>query len=235
MGSFKGKGILSSDALLKYIFETSAHPKEHEQLKLLREATVAKYEYWSIMNVPVDEGQLLMMLLKIMNAKKTIEIGVFTGYSLLTTALALPEDGKILAIDPDKEAYETGLPYIKNAGVEHKINFINADAIQVLNDIIEKGGEEDTFDFSFVDAKKEDYIKYHELVLKLVKVGGVIAYDNTLWSGLVALSDEDDMPEKLRPGRLAARELNEFITKDPRVESCIVSVGDGITLCRRVL
>ncbi|MBA0872272.1 hypothetical protein Goshw_010279, partial [Gossypium schwendimanii] len=88
------------------------------------------------MNVPVDEAQFLSMLLKIMNAKKTMEIGVFTGYSLLGTALALPDDGQITAIDLDIEAYETGLPFIQKAGVEHKINFIQSDAFVVLNDLI---------------------------------------------------------------------------------------------------
>ncbi|TQD96732.1 hypothetical protein C1H46_017625 [Malus baccata] len=90
------------------------------------------------MNVPVDEGLLLSMLLKVMNAKKTLELGVFTGYSLLTTALALPADGKITAVDVDKEAYEVGLPFIQKAGVEHKINFCQSDAFTVLNDLITK-------------------------------------------------------------------------------------------------
>ncbi|KAK3418885.1 hypothetical protein EUGRSUZ_H04644, partial [Eucalyptus grandis] len=136
-------------------------------------------------------------MLKLMNAKKTIEVGVFTGYSLLTTALALPTDGKIIAMDPDKEAFETGLPFMKKAGVEHKIDFIHSDAFSALNDLI-ANGEEGTFDFAFVDANKEDYIKYHEILLKLVKVGGVIGYDNILWFGAVALSEDDEMAEHLR-------------------------------------
>ncbi|XVF65462.1 hypothetical protein PTKIN_Ptkin09bG0251400 [Pterospermum kingtungense] len=132
------KLILKNKALQQYIYETSAYPKEHKQLKELREATVEKYKVWSVMTLSVDEAQLLSMLVKMMNAKKTLEIGVFTGYSLLTTALALPEDGKILAIDPDKEAYELGLPYIKKAGIEHKINFIPSDAFPALNDLINR-------------------------------------------------------------------------------------------------
>ncbi|KAK7818270.1 flavonoid 3', partial [Quercus suber] len=133
--------------MLQYILE-KCYPQEHEQLKELREATVKEHPFWwviiffpstilkSLMNVPVDEGLLVSMLLKTMNAKKTIEIGVFTGYSLLVTALALPADGKIIAIDPNKEAYQTGLPFIQKAGVEHKINFIESDALPILNDLI---------------------------------------------------------------------------------------------------
>ncbi|KAK3418890.1 hypothetical protein EUGRSUZ_H04646 [Eucalyptus grandis] len=222
--------ILASKALSKYILETNAYPREHEQLKELREATVQKYQIRSIMNVPVDEGQLISMMLKLMNAKKTIEIGVFTGYSLLTTALALPADGKIIAIDQDKEAYEIGLPYIQKAGVDHKINFIQSDAFSVLNDLIVNG----TFDFAFVDAKKDDYMKYHELMLKLVKVGGMIGYDDTLWFGAVALSETDDMGDHLKLWRDQLREFNSFLGKDPRVECCLLSVGGGLTLCRRL-
>ncbi|XP_056168277.1 flavonoid 3',5'-methyltransferase-like isoform X2 [Syzygium oleosum] len=234
MGGSKKCEILASEALSKYILETNAYPREHEQLKELREATVQKYQYWSLMNVPADEGQLISMILKLVNAKRTIEIGVFTGYSLLTTALALPADGKILAMDPDREAYETGLPFIKKAGVDHKINFIHSDAFLVLNDLIENGEEAGAFDFAFVDANKEDYIKYHEILLKLVKVGGVIGYDNTLWFGAVALSEDDEMAEYLRVRRGCLRELNSFLANDPRVECCLLSVGDGLTLCRRL-
>ncbi|XP_018716059.2 flavonoid 3',5'-methyltransferase [Eucalyptus grandis] len=233
MGDSHNRKILASEALSKYILETNAYPREHEQLKELREATVQKYQYWSLMNVPADEGQLISMMLKLMNAKKTIEVGVFTGYSLLTTALALPADGKIIAMDPDKEAFETGLPFMKKARVEHKIDFIHSYAFSVLNDLI-ANGEEGTFDFAFVDANKEDYIKYHEILLKLVKVGGVIGYDNILWFGAVALSEDDEMAEHLRVGRGHLRELNSFLASDPRIECCLLSVGDGLTLCRRL-
>ncbi|CAN6676379.1 unnamed protein product [Malus baccata var. baccata] len=215
------KIILKTPALLKYIFETSCFPREHEQLKHLREATIEKYAVWqglifvvllflraglkspprSLMNVPVDEGLLLSMLLKVMNAKKTLELGVFTGYSLLTTALALPADGKITAVDVDKEAYE--------------------------------GKEEGSFDFAFVDADKDSYMGYHKLLMKLVKVGGIIAYDNTLWFGTVA-EPEENVQEFARKGRKHLLELNSFLAADDRVELAVVSIGDGLTLCRRL-
>ncbi|KAL3578318.1 hypothetical protein D5086_019822 [Populus alba] len=130
------KGILQSEALKKYIYETSAYPGEHEQLKELREATAKKYGNLSEMAIPVDEGRFLSMLMKIMNPKKTLEVGVFTGYSLLSTALALPNESQITAIDIDREAYEVGLPCIQKAGMENKIKFIQADAISVLNEML---------------------------------------------------------------------------------------------------
>ncbi|KAL9268398.1 Flavonoid 3',5'-methyltransferase-like protein [Drosera capensis] len=166
---------------------------------------------------------------KIMNAKKTIKIGVFTAYSLLTTVLALPKDGKVLAIDPNEEAYKTGLPFIQKARVDHKIDFVQADAKQVLQDLIAKGEGEGAFDFAFVDATKEDYIDYHEQLLKLVKVGGIIAHDNTLWPGSVALDESDPIEEFMRKGRGALIKLNSFLAND---QSSLLSIGDGLTLCR---
>ncbi|GER56072.1 caffeoyl-CoA O-methyltransferase, partial [Striga asiatica] len=228
--------ILKSDALTKYLLETSAYRREHPQLQQLRNASVEKYQQMSTMNVPVDEGQFLSMLLKITNAKKTIEIGVFTGYSLLATALALPNDGKVIAIDTDRDAYETGLPFMEKAGVAHKIDFLASDAMIAINKLLESG-EEGTFDFAFIDADKENYIKYHELMLKLVKVGGIIAYDNTLWAGTVALSDEElgqEWVEKIGPNRMHLKNLNAFLASDERVELVHLSIGDGLSLCRRL-
>ncbi|CAF1973834.1 unnamed protein product [Brassica napus] len=206
------KGILKTEALKKYIFETTAYPREHEELKKLREATVHKYGKLSEMEVPVDEGQFLSMLIKMMNAKNTLELGVFTGYSLLTTALALPEDGRITAIDIDKEAYELGLEFIKNAGENPKPEF----------------------DFAFVDANKTKYADAYERLMKLVKVGGIIAFDNTLWLGYVA-EEEECVPEHLRVCRKTLMELNKQLASDPRIELSQVSIGDGVTLCRRLV
>ncbi|KAK6241862.1 hypothetical protein QUC31_014469 [Theobroma cacao] len=234
VSSLKYKSLIVHRPILEYILEKNAYPKEHEQLKELREATAEKYGKKSIMNVPADEAQFLSMLLKVMNAKKTLEIGVFTGYSLLATALALPDDGQITAIDLDKEAYETGLPFIKKAGVEHKINFVHSDAFLVLNDLI-NGENEETQDFIFVDAEKKDYMKLHEQVLKLVKVGGIIAYDNTLWFGSVAYEEEkDEMPEFVWGTREYVVQFNSFLAADPRIELSLLSIGDGVTLCRRL-
>ncbi|XP_051116059.1 flavonoid 3',5'-methyltransferase-like [Andrographis paniculata] len=234
-GKFNGT-ILQSEALAKYVLETSAYPREHEQLKELRLATVDKYDFWSMMNVPADEGQFISMLLKIMNAKKTIEVGVFTGYSLLSTALALPDDGKIIAVDIDREAFDTGLPFIQKADVADKIQFIQSDAMKVLQDLLDKG-EEGTFDFAFVDADKPSYIKYHEELLKLVRVGGIIAYDNTLWSGSVAAATEEEVEiqDFMKAWRIHIMNFNTFLASDRRVELAHLSIGDGLTLCKRLV
>ncbi|KMT18946.1 hypothetical protein BVRB_2g030450 [Beta vulgaris subsp. vulgaris] len=236
----KPKNILNSPELLQYVLETSAYPNEHEQLKEIRLATVEKYPHLYTMNVPADEAQLLSIMLKLMNAKNTLEIGVFTGYSLLSTALALPDDGKIIAMDMDKEAYQVGLHFIQKARVEHKIQFVEGAALQKLNDLL-NNGKEGTFDFAFVDADKRNYKNYHEALLKLVKIGGAIAYDNTLWFGSVAYPDDVDFFEDgdqenmsfRQSVRLDTKELNRYLASDPRVESALVSIGDGVTLCRR--
>ncbi|KAL0716590.1 hypothetical protein Bca4012_065912 [Brassica carinata] len=187
----------------------------------------------SEMQVPVDEGHFFSMLIKMMNAKNTLELGVFTGYSLLTTALALPEDGRITAIDIDKEAYELGLEFIKNAGVGHKINFIQSDGLQALDNMMNKNPKPE-FDFAFVDANKTNYADAYERLMKLVKVGGIIAFDNTLWFGFVA-EEEESVPEHLRECRKALMELNEQLASDPHIEISQVSIGDGVTLCRRLV
>ncbi|GFZ21147.1 S-adenosyl-L-methionine-dependent methyltransferases superfamily protein [Actinidia rufa] len=185
------------------------------------------------MSVPVDEGQLISMLLKITNAKRTMELGVFTGYSLLTTALALPDDGKA-TIDKSREAYEVGLPFIRKAGVEHKIDFIESDAMAVLNNLLNNEKQQGAFDFAFVDADKQNYINYHEALLKLVKIGGVIAYDNTLWSGRVVPSSDQHQEEMEDTATDALRSLNSFLASDSRVDLSLVSIADGLTLCRRL-
>ncbi|KAK8561304.1 hypothetical protein V6N13_149522 [Hibiscus sabdariffa] len=185
------KSLLQSDALYQYILETSVYPREPESMKELRELT-AKHP-WNLMTTSADEGQFLNMLLKLINAKNTMEIGVYTGYSLLATALALPDDGK--------KNYELGLPVIQKAGVAHKIEFREGPAMPVLDKFVEDEKNHGSYDFIFVDADKDNYINYHERLIKLVKVGGLIGYDNTLWNG---------------------------------VEICMLPVGDGITLCRRI-
>ncbi|CAL5400068.1 unnamed protein product [Camellia sinensis] len=228
------KTILKSEALQKYILDTSSYPREHEQLKRLRDATFRKYGNRAELSVPPDEGLFLSMLLKLMNAKKTLEIGVFTGYSLLTTALALPHDGQIVAIDPNREAFEVGLPFIQKAGVEHKINFIESDAISVLNKMLSDEGKlKMEFDFVFVDADKPNNINYHEQAIKLVKVGGVIAYDNTLYRGSV-VNNEEEVPERFRANQKPIIELNKHLASDPRIEIAQISIGDGVTLCRHL-
>ncbi|KAJ9688224.1 hypothetical protein PVL29_014108 [Vitis rotundifolia] len=230
------KGLLKNEELYQYILETSVYPREPEPLKELRDAT-ADHPRAFIAAAP-DAGQLIDMLLKLVNAKKTIEIGVFTGYSLLLTALSIPDDGKIIAIDVDRKNYEIGLPIIRRAGVEHKINFIESQALPVLDKLLEEHENEGSLDFAFVDADKGNYKNYHERLMKLLKVGGVVVYDNTLWYGTVALPE--DLVEELVDGehkkemRKHIMELNKYLATDSRVQICVAPLGDGITICRRI-
>ncbi|KAI7990039.1 putative caffeoyl-CoA O-methyltransferase [Camellia lanceoleosa] len=225
------KGLLQSDELYQYILETSVYPREPELLKELREVTASHPR--SMMGTAPDAGQLMAMLLKLVNAKNTIEIGVFTGYSLLLTALSIPDDGKIIAIDLNQETYEIGLPVIRKAGVEHKINFIVSEALPVLDKLLENNENEGSFDFAFVDADKVNYLNYHERLMKLVKVGGIVVYDNTLWGGSVAMPEEL-VPEGMKHGRHFTIELNKSLASDPRILMSHAPLGDGITICKRI-
>ncbi|XP_068665142.1 probable caffeoyl-CoA O-methyltransferase At4g26220 [Aristolochia californica] len=226
------KTLLKNDALHKYILETSVLPRELEQLKELRDVTNEHPR--SVMSTPPEEGQFLTLLVKLLNAKKTIEIGVFTGYSLLCTALALPADGKITAIDPDRATFELGLPFIKKAGVESKINFVESEALPYLDNILEEGKEEGSYDFAFIDADKLNYENYHERLMKLVKVGGVIAYDNTLWFGSLAEPPNREWPERFHSVREFFLNFNKMLASDSRIEISQICIGDGLTLCRRL-
>nr|AAN61072.1 O-methyltransferase [Mesembryanthemum crystallinum]3C3Y_A Chain A, O-methyltransferase [Mesembryanthemum crystallinum]3C3Y_B Chain B, O-methyltransferase [Mesembryanthemum crystallinum] len=231
MKQVKNTGLLQSEELCQYILRTSVYPREAGFLKELREANESHPD--SYMSTSPLAGQLMSFVLKLVNAKKTIEVGVFTGYSLLLTALSIPDDGKITAIDFDREAYEIGLPFIRKAGVEHKINFIESDAMLALDNLLQGQESEGSYDFGFVDADKPNYIKYHERLMKLVKVGGIVAYDNTLWGGTVA-QPESEVPDFMKENREAVIELNKLLAADPRIEIVHLPLGDGITFCRRL-
>ncbi|XLS47960.1 hypothetical protein HN51_022318 [Arachis hypogaea] len=226
------KGLLQTEELYKYILESSVFPREPEPLKELRDVTANHPR--KLMATAPDAGQIITMLLQLVNAKKTIEIGVFTGYSLLLTALSIPEDGKITAIDIDRDAYEIGLPIIKKAGVEHKINFVESEALPILDQLLTDHENEGSYDYAFVDADKVNYWNYHERLLKLLKVGGIVVYDNTLWGGSVA-KNENETPEFYRPGRHLTIEFNKQIAADSRVQISLAPFGDGITICKRIM
>ncbi|TYH08117.1 hypothetical protein ES288_A08G290000v1 [Gossypium darwinii] len=229
--SFLHEGLLQSFELTKYILKTNVYPREPTPLKELREVT-ARHP-GKLMSTAPDSGQLIGMLLKLINAKKTIEIGVYTGYSLLLTALSIPHDAMIIAIDPNKETYEIGLPVIQKAGVEHKINFIESQALPVLDILLQNKDNEGSFDFAFVDADKENYLNYHERLLKLVKVGGLIIFDNTLWGGTVA-QPEEAVSEDRKESRRSIIEFNNSVSIDQRIEIALAPSGDGLTICRRI-
>ncbi|KAI3888589.1 hypothetical protein MKX03_031358 [Papaver bracteatum] len=168
----------------------------------------------SLMGTTPDSGQFMTLLLGLVNAKKTIEIRVFTGYSLLLTALSIPEDGK--------------------DGVEHKIDFVESPALPVLEKMLENAENEGTFDFAYDDADKVNYWNYHEKLLKLLRIGGVVVYGNTLWGGSVAMSDESLVPEHYRASRRHSIEFNKLIAVDSHIRLSQVPVGDGSTVCIRL-
>nr|ACU20512.1 unknown [Glycine max] len=226
------KSLLQSDALYQYILETSVYPREHESLKELRELT--EKHPWNLMATPPDEGQLLGMLLKLINAKNTMEIGVFTGYSLLSTALALPSDGKILAMDVNREYYELGLPVIEKAGVAHKIDFREGPALPLLDVLIKNEKNKGAFDFIYVDADKDNYLNYHKRVIELVKLGGLIGYDNTLWNGSVVAPPDAPLMDYVKYYRDFVMELTKLLhlIQGSRFASFPLVMG---YLCRRII
>ncbi|KAG0599505.1 hypothetical protein M758_12G157200 [Ceratodon purpureus] len=218
--------------IVQYILETSVYPREAEVLKELREVT--EQHAWNMMATPPDEGQFLMLLLRLMNAKKTLEVGVYTGYSLLCTALALPPDGKVIALDISREWYDIGAPVIQKAGVAHKIDFREGPAMDNIDILLRDETNHGSFDFIFVDADKDNYLNYHKRLMKLVRVGGLIGYDNTLWNGALVAGPDDPLPKYLRYFKSYILELNSFLAKDSRIQISQVPISDGVTLCRRL-
>ena len=200
------------------MLDTSVLPHEPECMRELRLVT-DKHE-WGFMQSSPDEAQLLRMLIKLMGARNTIEVGVFTGYSLLATALALPADGRVIAIDVDREYYEIGRPFIEKAGVAHKVDFREGPALDHLDALLADERNLGAFDFAFVDADKPNYVRYHEQLLRLVRVGGAIVYDNTLWDGTVALPPDAPLSDHDRRMAAAMRDLNARLSVDGRVEVC---------------
>ncbi len=177
----------------------------------------------SRMQISPEQGQLMALLVQLMGAKKTLEIGVFTGYSALAVALALPEDGRVVACDVNKKDCAIALPYWKKANVDHKIDLRIAPALDTLNGLV-ADGESSTFDFAFIDADKSNYDSYYEKSLQLIRPGGLIALDNMLWYGRVADPDVQDNRTK------RIRTLNEKVRNDQRVTMSLLPVGDGLLL-----
>ncbi|XWS26730.1 hypothetical protein CRYUN_Cryun26dG0055500 [Craigia yunnanensis] len=140
---------------------------------------------------------------------------------------------KIIAIDLNREAYEIGLPVIRGAGFESKIDFIESEALPVLDQLLEDPGNENEFDFAFIDADKINYWNYHERLMKLVKVSGIVVYDNTLWGGTLSMPEECT-PKEMKEGRKRTLDLNKLLAADPRVQISLAPLGDGITICRRI-
>jgi len=195
--------------------------REHEILKQLREETAI-----SQIQVSPDQAQLLAMLVEILGAKRCIEVGVYTGYSSLAVALVLPESGRLVACDKDANALEVAKRYYELAGVSHKVTVKHGLAAESLMSMIQNG-EESSYDFAFLDADKAMYQEYFESLLRLVRVGGVIVIDNVLWHGWVADSTVND------ERTISLRNFNKKLMDDQRVSISMVSIGDGMTICRK--
>ena len=167
----------------------------------------------------------MALLVKLIGARRAIEIGVFTGYSALTVALALPDDGTLLACDISDEDTRVGRPYWEQAGVAHKIDLRLAPALVTLDARL-AAGEAGRYDFAFIDADKAGYDAYYERCLRLVRQGGLVAIDNTLWGGSVARPATD-------ADTVALQQLNAKLHGDERIDLSLLAIGDGLTLARR--
>jgi predicted O-methyltransferase YrrM len=214
-----GRGISMTDTLYRYLVDHSV--REHPVLAELRAATAGMKH--AGMQIGPDQGQLMALLVRLVGARRCIEVGVFTGYSSLAVALALPPDGRIVACDVSEEWTAIARAHWKKAGVEGRIDLRLARATKTIDDLLEQGGE-GQYDFAFIDADKGNYLAYYERCLRLVRAGGLIAADNTLWSGRVA-DPADDSADTV-----ALRAFNDFVHRDERVDVALLSVGDGLTL-----
>jgi predicted O-methyltransferase YrrM len=178
------------------------------------------------MQISPEQGQFMALLVKLIGAKKTLEIGVFTGYSSLVVALALPADGKIVACDVSEEYTNIARRYWQQAGVEDKIDLHIAPALETLDHLL-AAGEAGTFDFAFIDADKGNYENYYERSLQLIRPGGLIAIDNVLWSGKVADTEiQDNQTNKIRA-------VNRKLHQDSRITLSLVPIADGLTLAMK--
>jgi len=197
--------------------------REHPEQTALREAT--RSHAHAGMQISPEQGQLMSLLVKLIGARCTIEIGTFTGYSALSVALALPADGRMLACDISAEYTSIGKPYWQRAGVADKIELVIAPATGTLDARI-AAGESGCYEFAFIDADKTGYDAYYERCLQLIRAGGLIAIDNTLWGGEVAKPADDDDTRALQA-------LNDKLHHDERIDMALLPIGDGLTLARK--
>ena len=207
-----------------YDYLRSVSLREPEVLGRLRAETAGMER--AGMQISPEQGQLMGLLVELMGARRALEIGVFTGYSALCVALALPADGRLTACDVHEEWTAMARRYWAEAGVAEKIDLRIAPAIETLDALV-RDGRAGYFDFAFIDADKVNYPAYYERCLTLVREGGLIAIDNTLWQGRVI--DERDQSDDT----VTIRALNRQLHEDPRIGLSMLPVGDGLTLARK--
>ena len=213
--------ISLTNALYDYMLDISL--REPDVLRQLREET-ARHAMAECQISP-EQGQFMALLVKLIGAKRTLEIGVFTGYSASWVALALPDDGQVIACDVNEEWTAIARRYWKEAGIADKIDLHLAPAVETLTKLVQTG-QENSFDFAFIDADKASYDAYYEYCLKLVRPGGLIALDNMLAQGRVLTDLTSQYARTIRA-------LNEKLHADTRVDISLVPIADGLTLARK--
>jgi predicted O-methyltransferase YrrM len=215
--------LTNPDAPL-YAYLLDHQPPEHAALRALREATREMER--AFMQISIDQGHFMALLLKLIRARRVLEIGTFTGYSALAMALALPRDGRVITCDINDEWVSIGRRYWEAAGAAGRIEVRLGPALETFAALESSSGRE-SFDAVFIDADKDNYGGYYEASLRLVRRGGLIIVDNVLRFGRVI--DADD----LDAATVAIRELNNRIASDERVDCVMLPIGDGVTLVRR--
>ncbi|HEX5273908.1 MAG TPA: class I SAM-dependent methyltransferase [Candidatus Rubrimentiphilum sp.] len=213
------KSFLVPDAIYEYILKTTL--RETPVQRELRERTATMPQ--ARMQTGPDQLQFMQLLVRAIGARRCIEVGVYTGASALAVALAMPDDGKIVACDVSEEYTAIAREFWGRAGVANKIDLRLAPGVETLKALLEQG----EFDFAYIDADKTNYDAYYELVLRLLRPGGLIAIDNVLWGGDVADPAEADADT------VALRKINEKIGRDDRVDSSLLTIGDGLTVVRK--
>jgi predicted O-methyltransferase YrrM len=213
--------IKTTEEVINYVARVGA--REHPVLGRCREETARLPN--ANMQIAPEQGAFLALLAKILGARQTFEIGTFTGYSALSVAFALPEGGRVVALDISREYTDRARQYWKEANMEPRIELRLAPAMESLDSMIAM--REGPFDMAFIDADKSNYDAYYERTLKLLRPGGVVALDNMLWSGAVADPSIND------PDTSALRALNAKIQSDDRVDMALATIADGVMLARK--
>lgn len=222
--TISNKTLTLTPQVYKYLVRQGM--REPDVLRNLREATSAQAGPDAGMQISPEQGAFMGMLASLMGARKTLEAGVFTGYSAAAVALALPDDGTVVACDISDKWSGLAREYWELAGVADKIDLRIAPAIQTMDALVD-AGESGTFDFIFLDAEKTEYAAYYERALALLRPGGLVAIDNVLWNGSVA----DDTV--IDTDTVAIRAFNEMVRHDDRVALSMVPIADGLTLAQK--
>jgi predicted O-methyltransferase YrrM len=216
------KTLNLTDELYQYLLKVSLH--ESELMAALRKETATLS--MSVMQISPEQGQFMALLVKLLGAKRVIEVGTFTGYSALAVAQALPADGEVIACDVSEEWTSMAKRYWEQAGMADRIDLRLAPALVTLDGLLQEG-RAGNFDMAFIDADKENYLNYYERCLELLRSGGLIMVDNVLWDGSVIDVSNHETET------VAIRKLNEHVYQDSRVDISLVPIGDGMMLARK--